>query len=120
MQPEKTASNGFSISHGREVFMRLSSKIALLSLITTTGGAPAAAPDNDDGATTVGSKISEVTIYADRARVTRSAAVTIRPQTATFAFRKLPGWIDEGSVRVSISPPESAELLDVQVEKTFL
>src|SRR5439155_534997 len=49
-----------------------------------------------DGVTSVASKISEVTVYADRARVSRSATIALHAGTARFAFSKLPGWIDEG------------------------
>jgi len=67
------------------------------------------------------SAITEVTVYADRARVTRTASVQLTADTARYAFHKLPAWIDEGSVRVNIWAPEGdGELLDVQVLKTFL
>lgn len=36
------------------------------------------------------------------------------------AFRALPGWIDEGSVRLAVSPPDAAQILDVEVRRTFL
>ena len=68
--------------------------------------------------TPVPSKITEVTVYADRARVTRVA--TGVPLGGKVAFAKLPGWLDEGSVRVSITPAIAGELVDVQVLKTFL
>ncbi|MFZ4396060.1 MAG: DUF4140 domain-containing protein [Kiritimatiellia bacterium] len=44
------------------------------------------------------SKIVAVTVYADRASVVRTATVELAPGVQKFAFRKLPGWIDEGSV----------------------
>ncbi len=68
-------------------------------------------------ALSVDSKVTAVTVYADRARVTRVAQVTAGAAQRQVAFRKLPGWIDEGSVRVSVT---GAELVDVQVRKTFL
>ncbi len=64
------------------------------------------------------SKITAVTVYADRARVTRTAVNV--PLGGRLAFTTLPGWIDEGSVRVSLAPASAGELLDVQIEKTFL
>ena len=83
-----------------------------------------AAADSGNGngtdAATVASSIAEVTVYADRARVTRSGTASLRSGVARFAFPKLPGWLDEGSVRVSISPADAGEIADVQVEKTFL
>lgn len=75
------------------------------------------AADPDD-AKPVASKITAVTVYADRARVTRTAVDV--PLGGRAAFTRLPGWIDEGSVRVDLVPADAGELLDVQIEKTFL
>ncbi len=104
-----------------------STRLALISAIlvlysTLAASSPAAAgvSDSPDDAVTLPSSISEVTVYADRARVTRTATVSLNAGTARFAFRKLPGWIDEGSVRVSLAPGTAGELVDVQIEKTFL
>ena len=83
-------------------------------------GVRAAEPGNPPEASQVTSKITEVTVYADRARITRAATIEVGPGTLRFAFPKLPGWIDEGSVRVSLSPATAGEVVDVQVEKTFL
>jgi uncharacterized protein (TIGR02231 family) len=35
-------------------------------------------------------------------------------------LRNLPGWLDEGSVRVGLQPADAAHILDVEVRKTFL
>jgi uncharacterized protein (TIGR02231 family) len=78
----------------------------------------AVAQNNEPAAVT--SRISDVTVYADRARVSRSAQVTLHSGVTRLAFGKLPGWLDEGSIRVSLQPAAAAELLDVQVEKTYL
>jgi len=88
----------------------------LLSFVVVVVHAVSAA-EEDDRARPLASKITEVTVYADRARVTRVAVGEVGAGVATLAWRKLPGWIDEGSVRVSV---RGAELLDVQVRKTFL
>jgi len=68
------------------------------------------------------SKITEVTVYADRARVTREVTLELPVQTDRFSFAKLPSWIDEGSVRVSLKAAEGAkgEVLDVQIRRTYL
>ena len=68
------------------------------------------------------SKITEVTVYADRARVTREVTFDLPAQTDRFSFAKLPSWIDEGSVRVSLKTAEGAkgEVLDVQIRRTYL
>lgn len=88
--------------------------------IAVTVWALAALAQGAEEATTLTSSLASVTVYADRARVTRVAPVTLGPELQQFAFRKLPGWIDEGSVRVSVTPPGAAELLDVQVQQTYL
>jgi uncharacterized protein (TIGR02231 family) len=93
--------------------------IGMLCLAWLPGRA-AGNPADEDGGKPVASKITEVAVYADRARVTRSGAVTLPAGTARFAFGKLPGWLDEGSVRVVVSPAGAAELVDVQVLKTWL
>ena len=68
------------------------------------------------------SKITEVTVYADRDRVTREVTLALPEQTSRYSFAKLPSWIDEGSVRVSLKAAEGAkgEVLDVQVRRTYL
>jgi uncharacterized protein (TIGR02231 family) len=66
------------------------------------------------------SRISAVTVFADRAQVTRTAAVELAPASQRFAVTKLPGWIDPESVRVSVDPPSAGQLLDVVVETTHL
>ena len=68
------------------------------------------------------SKITEVTVYADRARVTREVTLDLPANTDRFSFAKLPSWIDEGSVRVSLKAAEGAkgEVLDVQIRRTYL
>ena len=82
-------------------------------------GATPALPDAEEGST-VTSKIVAVTVYADRASVVRTVTVDLAPGVQKFAFRKLPGWIDEGSVRVNLTPADAAELVDVQVVRTYL
>lgn len=91
--------------------------ILLTALGTATAGEVAA--ERDDAAT-LESKVQTVTVYADRARVTRVGKAKAPAGAARLAFRKLPGWIDDGSVRVSILPVGAAELQDVQVKRTFL
>ena len=54
-----------------------------------------------DDVKVVSSKITDVTVFADRAQVTRTAVGV--PLGGRLAFERLPGWIDEGSVRVSLN-----------------
>lgn len=70
--------------------------------------------------TKVKSLISGVTVYADRARVTREAAADIPAGISSLAFEALPGWIDESSIRASLLPAHGGDILDVRVQREFL
>ncbi len=65
----------------------------------------------------VASRITKVTVYSDRALVTREAAVTLTTEPIVLRFKKLPGWVDEGSVRAATS---AGKIVDVAVERRFL
>ncbi len=81
---------------------------SLLSVILSLSfRAGAAVEPEANGAKTISSKITEVTVYADRAQVTRTASVTPTPAPLRLAFPKLPGWLDGGSVRVSLTPSDA-------------
>lgn len=71
-------------------------------------------------AVTVDSAITEVTVYADRAQVTREAPVELRGDAGAYAFAALPGWVDEGSLRVALVPADAGQILDVEPRRTFL
>jgi uncharacterized protein (TIGR02231 family) len=102
------------------------SRIVPLLLSATTlavllpGASRAALSMETDDAKSISSQITEVTVYADRARVTRSASIDLADRTEIIAFRKLPGWIDEGSVRLALSPADAGQILDVEVERNHL
>ena len=68
-------------------------------------------------AKTLQSSVTEVTVYSDRAQVTRRSDATLTSEPAVYAFRKLPGWVDDGSVRVST---QAGRIVDVRVERSFL
>ncbi len=65
----------------------------------------------------VASRITKVTVYSDRALVSREASVAITAEPTVFRFTKLPGWVDEGSVRAATS---MGKIVDVTVERRFL
>lgn len=71
-------------------------------------------------ATPLATKITAVTVYADRAQVTRTVAVDLPSAGGRFAIEKLPGWIDQESVRATLTPSGAGRILDVAVEKSFL
>ncbi len=66
------------------------------------------------------SSISEVTVFSDRAQVTREAVISLKKAAATYSFRRLPGWVDDGSVRVALVPAEAGQIVDVQVGRDYL
>lgn len=68
-------------------------------------------------ATTLQSSVTKVTVYSDRARVTREASADATEEPMVFAFRGLPGWVDDGSVRVASS---TGRIADVRVVRDFL
>lgn len=74
-------------------------------------------PDAESDARTLRSKVSKVTVYSDRARVSRQAAAEVASEPVVFAFRSLPGWVDDGSVQVSTS---AGRIVDVRVDRRFL
>jgi uncharacterized protein (TIGR02231 family) len=71
----------------------------------------------DAEATALESEVARVTVYSDRAQVTRRAVAEASTEPRVFAFRRLPGWVDDGSVRVSAS---TGRIVDVRVERSFL
>ncbi len=73
--------------------------------------------DAETEGTTLSSKVVRVTVYSDRARLTRSANTQATTEPGVYAFRNLPGWVDDGSVQVSAS---AGRILDVRVDRQFL
>jgi uncharacterized protein (TIGR02231 family) len=73
-------------------------------------GAPDATPS-------VPSRITKVTVYSDRALVTREASVPLTTEPVAHRFNQLPGWVDDGSVRAATSV---GKIVDVSVERRFL
>ncbi len=87
---------------------------------SATASVPAslAAPVPDDPSTVgLTSTIKRVTVFSDRALVTREASTKAGTEPTVYAFRHLPGWVDEGSVRVGAS---AARILDVRVNRAYL
>ncbi len=70
--------------------------------------------------TRVDSRIVEVTVYSDRARVMREATIQAPKGVTILAFEKLPGWIDESSIRAALSPANGGSILDVRARREYL
>jgi len=72
---------------------------------------------DDPNAVAVSSSIRKVTVYSDRALVSREGAVKLTSGPTVYAFRQLPGWVDEGSVRAATT---SGRIVDVRVARSYL
>src|SRR5579871_3687197 len=68
----------------------------------------------------VPSQVTAVTVFADRAQVTRTAEVDIADDSRRFAVAHLPGWVDVESVRVAVDPPSADQVENVAVETAYL
>lgn len=68
----------------------------------------------------VDSKISAVTVYTDRAVVTRSATVELVGGTMELTFANLPQALDERSLQVSGRGTAQALILDVSAKQTYV
>ena len=77
----------------------------------------AAVSNEDDETNVVSSRITKVTVYSDRALVTRRGQVALSGEPVVHRFKHLPGWVDDGSVRAATS---AGKIVDVSVERRFL
>jgi uncharacterized protein (TIGR02231 family) len=86
----------------------------------STPVAPATLVDpgpDDPHAVTLSSSIRRVTVYSDRALVTREATAGLKAEPTVLAFKHLPGWVDDASVRAATS---AGRILDVRVSRSYL
>src|SRR5262252_10018499 len=72
------------------------------------------------GTQTVSSTISEVTVYQDRARVTRVGSITLPQDETVLEFGGLPASLDEGSVEVSAKSSAHMTIQGIDVRQEFL
>ena len=68
----------------------------------------------------VDSRISAVTVYQDRAVVTRTATVQLAGGTAELVFANLPQALNEQSLQVSGRGTAQASILDVSAKQTYV
>lgn len=87
---------------------RLLLALGLLSAVLRLSAAP------------VDSRISAVTVYQDRAVVTRTAAVQLAGGTAELVFANLPQALNEQSLQVSGKGTALASILDVSAKQTYV
>ncbi|MGA9408557.1 MAG: DUF4140 domain-containing protein, partial [Bacteroidota bacterium] len=88
-------------------------KSSLLLIWFTAGQLFAAGP------AVLPSTVTSVTVYNDRAAVTRMGQVSLQPGNYVLSFSNLPANIIDQSVRVS-GEAAGAKIVDVHVETTFL
>ncbi len=75
-------------------------------------------PDTDDPkAVRLASSVRKVTVYSDRALVTREASVKTTAEPTLYVFEQLPGWVDESTVRVTTT---AGRIVDVRVGRRYL
>lgn len=68
----------------------------------------------------ISSTISAVTVYTDRAVVTRSATVDLASDTTELVFANLPQALNERSLQVSGRGTAQALILDVSAKQTYI
>jgi uncharacterized protein (TIGR02231 family) len=68
----------------------------------------------------VSSTVSEVTVYPDRARVTRTASASLPTGTSVLEFSGLPAALDESSVEVSAKADAPLTIEGIDIRQEFL
>jgi uncharacterized protein (TIGR02231 family) len=85
---------------------------------STVPEASLVAPTPDDpGTVGLSSEIKRVTVFSDRALVTREATAKVTATPTVYAFKHLPGWVDDGSVRAAAS---AGRIVEVRVGRSYL
>jgi uncharacterized protein (TIGR02231 family) len=92
----------------------------LLPLCTLLPFAALAAPAGPEPGRSVNSAISAVTVYTDRAVVTRTATVELAGGMAELVFANLPQALNERSLQVSGRGTAQALILDVSAKQTYV
>ncbi len=90
--------------------------LGLLSLVLRLGASPAVTEPGQ----VVSSTISAVTVYTDRAVVTRSGTVDLPGGVTALVFANLPEALNDQSLQVSGSGTAAATILDVSAKRTYV
>ena len=69
---------------------------------------------------TAPSRITAVTVYADRALTTRSATLPLKPGSYLIAFKSIPVLIQDDSIRVEGKGSAKATIVGLEVKRVFL
>lgn len=90
--------------------------VPLLALASLAAADPT--PPAPDG-TAVSTTIRKVTVYSDRARVTRSGTVALKDSRQRVYVPDLPASIDDASVSASFRGATAAKILSIEVETAY-
>lgn len=74
----------------------------------------------EQGRVTVTPVLTGVTVYLDRAQVTRSATVTLKPGSQTIVIEGLPVLLQDDSVRVAATGTARTTINGIEVKRSFL
>jgi uncharacterized protein (TIGR02231 family) len=89
----------------------------LLLCAAVLAGVPAFAGEEPTQA--VESKITQVTVYGDRALVRRVATLAVKPGEYGFVFAGLPRWLDDDSLRAAGGGTAQARLLGIESKTVY-
>ncbi|AOS44167.1 hypothetical protein Verru16b_01228 [Lacunisphaera limnophila] len=96
------------------------SRLLLSLCLLSSGLRLSAAPASPETGRAVDSRISAVTVYQDRAVVTRTATAQLTPGTVELVFSNLPQALNEQSLQVSGTGTAQATILDVSTRQTYV
>jgi hypothetical protein len=100
--------------------MKFTRLLPLCTLLPLAALAALAAPAGPEPGRSVNSAISAVTVYTDRAVVTRTATVELAGGMAELVFANLPQALNERSLQVSGRGTAQALILDVSAKQTYV
>jgi len=96
------------------------SLVARSTLLMALFLAPATALGADLQRLQTAPRITSVTVYADRAMTTRTAALTLKPGSYLVSFDGLPSLIQDDSVRVEGKGTAAVTIAGLEIKRTFL
>ncbi len=102
--------------HLKEHAMKICSFILLLTLLNIPVLAFSAEPQRIPAP----SRITAVTVYADRALTTRSTTLTLKPGSYLITFESLPALILDDSVRVDGKGTAATIITGLEIKRVFL
>jgi uncharacterized protein (TIGR02231 family) len=102
----------------RSINMKILSFVSLLTLLSIPTLSFSASADLKR--IEAPSRITAVTVYADRALTTRSTTLPLKPGSYLIAFESLPILIQDDSVRVEGRGSAGATIVGIEVKRAFL